>query len=159
MPNHPQMPVEEIDLMPHPLDAWRAALNALIAVAPGVTADIAWHLKDAREKTLVCRDFSAASQGEAKLIDRLMLLGAGKLMSKRLNTQAKTYNELGFTHQAPLIGIDLSTAGRCKRLSYAMGISSQSVYRRLLAMAETEALSETEALNRLEAMHRRGADQ
>lgn len=95
MSNKPQCPVEEIDLIPHPLDAWRAALNALIAVAPGVTADIAWHLKDAREQTLVCRDFSAASQGEAKLIDRLMLLGAGKLVGNRLGAQAKKQRRAG----------------------------------------------------------------
>jgi len=87
MHNKPQIPTEEITLIPHPLDAWRMALNALIAVAPGTSADIAWHLKDAREKTLVCRDFSAATQGEARLIDRLMLLGAGKLVGQQLDQQ------------------------------------------------------------------------
>ena len=61
MHNHPQLPIEEITLIPHPLDAWRMALNALIAVAPGTSIDIAWHLKDAREKTLQCRSFSAAT--------------------------------------------------------------------------------------------------
>lgn len=111
MSNHPQIPVEEIDLLPHPLDVWRASLNALIAVAPGTAADIAWHLNDAREKTLVCRDFSAASQGEAMLIDRLMLLSAGKLFGHRVDTQQTSLNTFGFTHRAQLIGIDLSAAG------------------------------------------------
>lgn len=111
MSNHPQIPVEKIDLLPHPLDVWRASLNALIAVAPGTAADIAWHLNDAREKTLACRDFSAASQGEASLIDRLMLLSAGKLFGHRLDTQQTSLNAFGFTHRAPSIGIDLSAAG------------------------------------------------
>lgn len=111
MSNQPQIPVEEIDLIPHPLDAWRATLNALIAVAPGKAVDIAWHLNDARERTLICRDFSAATQGEAKLIDRLMLLGAGKLVGQRLDTLEATHNTFGFTHRAQLIGIDLSAAG------------------------------------------------
>lgn len=110
MSNKPQCPIEEIELLPHPLDAWRAALNALISVAPGVTADVAWHLKDASEKIMICRDFSAASQGEAKLIDRLMLLSAAKIFGGQLDTQKMPLNELGFTHLAPLIGIDLSAA-------------------------------------------------
>ena len=106
MSNQPQCPVEEIDLIPHPMDAWRAALNALIAVAPGDSADIAYHLDDARKCTLICRDFSAASQGEAKLIDRLMLLGAGKLVGNRLDTAKPNgeHNAFGFTHHARLIG-------------------------------------------------------
>lgn len=78
----PQIPVEEIVLAPHPLDAWRAALNALVSLAPGVSADVAWHLEDARRRLLVIRDFTAASETEALLIDRLLLLGAAKLMGK-----------------------------------------------------------------------------
>lgn len=96
MHNHPQLPIEEITLIPHPLDAWRMALNALIAEAPGTSIDIAWHLKDAREKTLQCRSFSAATQGEAKLIDRLMLIGAGKLVCQHLDQQ----REPGSPHPA-----------------------------------------------------------
>lgn len=88
MSDKPQISIEEIELIPHQLDAWRMALNALIAVAPGTTADVAWHLKDAREQTLFCRDFSAATQGEAKLIDRLILLGAGKLVGATLQKAA-----------------------------------------------------------------------
>lgn len=88
MSTQPQCPIEEIELIPHPLDAWRAALNALIAVAPGNSADIAYHLDDARKRTLICRDFTAATQGEAKLIDRLMLLGAGKLVGQQLEAHA-----------------------------------------------------------------------
>jgi hypothetical protein len=108
MPNQPQCPIEEIELIPHPLEAWRAALNALIAVAPGSSADIAWHLNDARTNTLICRDFGAATQGEAKLIDRLMLLGAGKLVGQRLDGEQHTANgvlaDLGFTRLARSIG-------------------------------------------------------
>lgn len=78
MSDQPQIHVEEIELTPLHIDVWRTALNALIAVAPGSTYDVAWHLADAREKTLTCRDFSAATQGEAALIDRLMLLAASK---------------------------------------------------------------------------------
>lgn len=111
MSNQPQLAVEKIDLLPHPLDVWRASLNALIAVAPGNSADIAYHLDDARKCTLICRDFSAASQGEAILIDRLMLLGASKLVGHRLDTQEAPRNTFGFTHRAQLIGIDLSVAG------------------------------------------------
>lgn len=106
--NNPQCPVEEIELIPHPLEAWRAALNALIAVAPGSSADIAWHLSDARTNTLICRDFGAATQGEAKLIDRLMLLGAGKLVGQRLDAgqhnQQGVLADLGFTRLARAIG-------------------------------------------------------
>lgn len=97
----PQLTVTEITLIPHPLDAWRAALNALIAVAPGTSVDIAWHLTDARERTLICRDFSAATQGEAKLIDRLMLISAGKLLGDKL-TPAR--NHLGLNVEALAIG-------------------------------------------------------
>lgn len=109
MSSQPQIPVEEIDLIPHPLDAWRVALNALIAVAPGNSADIAYHLNDARKCTLICRDFSAASQGEAKLIDRLMLLGAGKLVGNRLDSvsakqNSSMVNDLGFSCFARTIG-------------------------------------------------------
>ncbi|MDR7024367.1 hypothetical protein [Pseudomonas peli] len=109
MSNQPQCPIEEIELIPHPLDAWRAALNALIAVAPGSSADVAYHLNDARKCTLICRDFSAASQGEAKLIDRLMLLGAGKLVGKRLDAasakqNSSMVNDLGFSCFARTIG-------------------------------------------------------
>ncbi|MFG9032299.1 hypothetical protein ACEPXA_08995 [Pseudomonas paraeruginosa] len=35
-----QPPVEHIDLIPTPMDTWRAALDALIACAPGDTSDI-----------------------------------------------------------------------------------------------------------------------
>lgn len=107
MSNQPQIPVEEIELLPHPMDAWRAALNALIAVAPGNSADIAYHLDDARKCTLICRDFGAASQGEAKLIDRLMLIGAGKLLGKHLDSATphlSAVNELGFNPLARWIG-------------------------------------------------------
>lgn len=84
MSNQPQIPFEKIDLIPHQLDVWRAALDALIAVAPGNTADVAFHLADARTSMMLCRDFTAAGDGEGRLIDRLMLLCAGRLMSSRV---------------------------------------------------------------------------
>lgn len=87
MSNQSQIPVEEIVLIPHALDAWRMALNALIAVAPGTAGDIAVHLKEARENTLVFHDRLAATPGEARMIDRLMLLGAGKLVGQQLDQQ------------------------------------------------------------------------
>jgi len=99
--SNPQIPIINIDLIPHPLDAWRAALNALIAVAPGSTVDIGWHLNDARERTLICRDFSAASQGEAQLIDRLMLISSGRLLGDNFKPAR---NHLGLNVQARVIG-------------------------------------------------------
>lgn len=140
MSNQPQIPVEEIELLPHPLDAWRAALNALIAVAPGNSADIAYHLDDARTCTLFCRDFSAASQGEAILIDRLMLLGASKLMGNRLDAAKPNSDQVdafGFTPHARLIGIDLSAAAvRARQTTGQPGTASPDVHE-----ARTEPLA------------------
>lgn len=51
-----QPPVEHIDLTPAPMDTWRAALDALIACAPGDTSDIAWHLADAHQSSLLLVD-------------------------------------------------------------------------------------------------------
>ncbi|PIA65994.1 hypothetical protein CDR19_25625, partial [Ectopseudomonas toyotomiensis] len=76
MSDQPQIALEEIELTPHPMDAWRAALNALIACAPGDGPAIAAHLAEARQQALVFVDRTPASAGTAKLIDRLMLLGA-----------------------------------------------------------------------------------
>lgn len=110
MTDQPQVALEEIELIPHPMDAWRAALNALIACAPGDGPAIAAHLAEARQQALVFVDRTPASAGPAKLIDRLMLLGAGQLVGQQL--KAKAYqdlrNELGFKHRAPLIGIDFA---------------------------------------------------
>lgn len=81
------MHVEHIDLIPHPMDAWRAALNALIACAPGDGPAIAAHLAEAREHALVIVDRTLATPGTAKLVDRLMLIGAGRLVEDRLTSR------------------------------------------------------------------------
>ena len=109
MTDKPQVALEEIELIPHPMDAWRAALNALIARAPGDQAAIDWHLADARQHALVHVD-RAPSPYVAKLVDRLMLIGAGGFVGQQL--KAKSYqdlrNELGFTPAAEVIGIDFA---------------------------------------------------
>lgn len=118
MSNTPQIPVEEIELIPHPMDAWRAALNALIACAPGDGPAIAAHLAEARLHALTFVDRTCATPGTTKLVDRLMLIGAGKLVGQRLDAQgALNRNEaetigrrvqvgsLGFITNAPVIGL------------------------------------------------------
>jgi hypothetical protein len=120
----------KIELTGTALDAWRAELDQLIARAPGLAVDIAWHLQDAT-----------------------------KYLSDLMMRRVSPVDEFGFTHQAPLIDIDLSTPARCKRLAYAMGISVQSVYRHLQAMVEADGIGKAEALNRLEPLYPRGADQ
>ncbi|HEJ2039538.1 TPA: hypothetical protein SLV86_001292 [Pseudomonas aeruginosa] len=165
------MHVEHIDLIPHPMDAWRAALNALIACAPGDGPAIAAHLAEAREHALVIVDRTLATPGTAKLVDRLMLIGAGRLVGDRLTSQdvqpmsavqaaVRLHQLMGLDAALdPFIGVDYSRAGRCARLAHAMGLSVQSVYQRLQDEAEAKNLDEAEALNRLEALHLPGADQ
>ena len=80
-----QSPVEHIDLIPTPMDTWRAALDALIACAPGDTAAIAWHLSDAHQSNLLLVDRTIASPGAERLVDRLMLISAGRLLGNRLS--------------------------------------------------------------------------
>lgn len=93
--------VEHIDLIPHPLDAWRAALDALIACAPGDSCDIAWHLADAQAQVLLMLDRTSATPGVVALVDRLMMLGAGRLVG---TPRTRRHNEHGFTHQAQFLG-------------------------------------------------------
>ena len=88
MTDKPQLMSEEIELIPHPMDAWRAALNALIACAPGDSAAIAVHLGEARQQALVFVDRTAATEGTRKLVDRLMLIGAGRIVGDRLQAQS-----------------------------------------------------------------------
>ncbi|WP_446728320.1 hypothetical protein, partial [Pseudomonas aeruginosa] len=88
MTDQPQLMTEEIELIPHPMDAWRAALNALIACTPGDSAAIAVHLAEARQQALVFVDRTAATEGTRKLVDRLMLIGAGRIVGDRLQSQA-----------------------------------------------------------------------
>lgn len=88
MTDKPQLMTEEIVLIPHPMDAWRAALNALIACAPGDSAAIAVHLEEARQQALVFVDRTPATEGTRKLVDRLMLIGAGRIIGDRIQAQA-----------------------------------------------------------------------
>ncbi|HDQ4610526.1 hypothetical protein ACEP28_18230 [Pseudomonas aeruginosa] len=83
----PQLVTEEIELIPHPMDTWRAALDALIACAPGDISDIAWHLADAHQSSLLLVDRTVASPGAERLIDRLMLISAGRLLNHRLDRE------------------------------------------------------------------------
>lgn len=80
-----QSPVEHIDLIPTPMDTWRAALDTLIACAPGDCAAIAWHLSDAHQSSLLFVDRTVPTPGTERLVDRLMLLSAGRLLGNRLN--------------------------------------------------------------------------
>jgi hypothetical protein len=80
-----QPPVEHIDLIPTPMDTWRAALDTLIACAPGDTSAIAWHLADAYQSSLIVVDRTVASPGAERLVDRLMLISAGRLLGNRLS--------------------------------------------------------------------------
>lgn len=109
MSDQPQVALEEIELIPHPMDAWRTALNALIARAPGDQAAIAWHLADARQHALVHVDRTAAPYA-AKLVDRLMLIGAGGFVSQQLKAKAyqELRNEFGFKAEAEVIGVDFA---------------------------------------------------
>lgn len=88
MTDKPQLMTEEIEMIPHPMDAWRAALNALIACAPGDSAAIAVHLGEARQQALVFVDRTAATEGTRQLVDRLMLIGAGRIVGDRLQAQS-----------------------------------------------------------------------
>ncbi|MFV9492184.1 hypothetical protein ACNUI5_09180 [Pseudomonas aeruginosa] len=69
------------------MDTWRAALDALIACAPGDTSDISWHLADAHQSSLLLVDRTVASPGAERLIDRLMLISAGRLLNHRLDRE------------------------------------------------------------------------
>lgn len=84
MTDKPQLTTEEIELIPHPMDAWRAALNALIAYAPGDGPAIAVHLAEARQQAMVFVDRTTATPGTRKLVDRLMLIGAGRIVGERI---------------------------------------------------------------------------
>lgn len=64
MANQPHV-TEEITLTAHPMDAWRTALDALIACAPGDEAAIAWHLADASSQLPANRGAIAQLQREA----------------------------------------------------------------------------------------------
>lgn len=102
MSNKPQVKTEEIELIPHAMDAWRAALDLLIACAPGDGPAIAAHLGEASKAALVCVNRTGATQGVAQMVDRLMLIGAGRIIGVRLDQQQ---NELGFTHHAPSMSL------------------------------------------------------
>lgn len=148
MSDQPQVALEEIELIPHPMDAWRVALNALIARAPGDQAAIAWHLADARQHALVHVDRAAAPYA-AKLVDRLMLIGAGVFVSQQLTAKAyqELRNEFGFSHHAPLLGIDFAAHGSHGRLSAAQPtLASSSGH-----VAHTEPLANQQPASRAPA--------
>lgn len=112
MTDKPQVALEEIELIPHPMDAWRASLDALIACAPGDGPAIAAHLAEARQQALMFVDRTPATAGTRKLVDYLMLIGAGRLVGQKLDAKAnRRRNELGFSHHAPLLGIDFAAHG------------------------------------------------
>lgn len=126
MSDQPQVVLEEIELIPHPMDAWRAALNALIACAPGDGPAIAAHLAEARQQALVFVDRTPASAGTAQLIDRLMLISAGRIVGDQLQGKANIgRNEHGFKRQAQLIGVDF--AGRQPAAQPALASSAARV--------------------------------
>lgn len=161
MTDQPQIALEEIELIPHPMDAWRAALNALIACAPGDGPAIAAHLAEARQQALVFVDRTPASAGTAKLIDRLMLIGAGRLVGQQLNARARgatAHPSLTDTEAQEISERLMDGLGRRKRLAQAMGTSTQSVYRHVLSLADALGVSEDEALKHLETRHLHGAD-
>lgn len=87
MTDQPQIALEESELIPHPMDAWRAALDAVIACGPGDECAIAWHLADAQAKLSVCVDRTPATEGTRRLVDRLMLIGVGRIIGDRLQVQ------------------------------------------------------------------------
>ncbi|UFQ97023.1 hypothetical protein [Pseudomonas wenzhouensis] len=106
MTDKPQVALEEIELIPHPMDAWRASLDALIACAPGDGPAIAAHLAEARQQALMFVDRTPATAGTRKLVDYLMLIGAGRLVGQKLDSR----NALGFRPQAEVIGIDFAAS-------------------------------------------------
>ncbi|RUH36439.1 hypothetical protein IPC548_32620, partial [Pseudomonas aeruginosa] len=54
---------------------------------PGDTSDIAWHLADAHQSSLLLVDRTVASPGAERLIDRLMLISAGRLLNHRMSRE------------------------------------------------------------------------
>ncbi len=64
------MPIEHITLQPHPLDAWRRALDILIACAPGHPADVGNHLRDA---AMGMGAKPSLSEQETRLVQRLLI--------------------------------------------------------------------------------------
>lgn len=72
----PQLRLEEITLMPHPLDHWRLALDQLIAIAPGTPADVCLHLQDA---TRGQRSKPVISVHSSRALKQLLILAAAQL--------------------------------------------------------------------------------
>ncbi|MCY1366554.1 hypothetical protein D9M69_534560 [compost metagenome] len=99
--SNPQITMEEIVLLPHPLDAWRGALEALIACAPGSEFDIAWHLADAAGKLQRAPEELSVGHTEARLINQLVLLSAGRQAGAQLEPVRNLY---GFMRAASAIG-------------------------------------------------------
>lgn len=96
-----QLALEEVVLTPHPLDAWRGALEALIACAPGSDFDVAWHLADVARNLHIAPLNLEVGHIEAKLINRLLLLSAGRQAGVKLEAAR---NRLGLLQVAPVLG-------------------------------------------------------
>ncbi|MFI8609494.1 hypothetical protein ACIGFL_14405 [Pseudomonas sp. NPDC077649] len=112
MSNQPQVVTEEIELTPHPMDAWRAALDALIACAPGDETAIAWHLLDASSQLPANRGAIEQLLHEATRANGKCLLTEAQAKQRLEQRFAGcALDALGFTRLAPWIGIDLSAAG------------------------------------------------
>lgn len=107
-----QLPIEEIDLIPHPMDAWRAALDILIACAPGDVSALAWHLVDAQALNQDQIDRAPATPGASILVDRLMLLGAGQLIEDRADHHALPRQEAQTISRHLLAHVARQTAAR-----------------------------------------------
>lgn len=96
-----QLALEKVVLTPHPLDAWRGALEALIACAPGSVFDVAWHLADVNRKLHIAPLDLEVGRTEARLINHLMLLSAGRQVGVNLEAAR---NGFGLLQVAPLLG-------------------------------------------------------
>lgn len=129
--------------IPTPMDAWRAALDVLIACAPGSEVSVAWHLSNARLANWAQVDRSAATPGGAALVDRLMLLAAGGLISQSCRSAEEPRNAFGFTHRAPLLGIDFSADAVRERQPVAQpaaaSIAAREALEALLASSQPAA--------------------
>lgn len=121
-----QPPVEHIDLTPAPMDTWRAALDALIACAPGDTSDIIWHLADAHQSSLLLVDRTVASPGAERLIDRLMLISAGRLLNHRLGREEAQLISSRLLERAQTYR-STSAKSRCDSCHTSPGCASASV--------------------------------
>ncbi|CAD5107214.1 hypothetical protein [Zestomonas carbonaria] len=106
---HSQLPIEEIELIPHPMDAWRAALNALIACAPGDETAIAWHLVDASSQLPASRGAVQALLHEATRANGKCLLTKREAVSRiSAETSAQIIRGLGLPELRPASALGIA---------------------------------------------------